>query len=254
MALFTLILVVVFVCLVPGLYRSDGKKPTNPLIPIGVLIAALYTANNTPPPNYEGSLFWVITGVTAALVCGSGFLLIRKDKVIANRWARGGAISALMVLALTAFAYTWFPFNEDPELTAKRAEKARQLAELEQQQLADRAEIEAKEAAKAKAAKAAEKAACMKSREAALQCDSDGGSRYLCSLAVERLAKFDFEWQSRVRFDRPPIWLSNDPKDWRIRWRGNRIKFQNAFGTWVPVSYQCDFDLKAGVPVAVEAR
>jgi hypothetical protein len=86
------------------------------------------------------------------------------------------------------------------------------------------------------------------------------GARYLpdatvaCTSVVERLAKKNFEW-----FDE---W--DKPKFSNYRWKnrecavisylGDKIKFQNDFGAWIPSVYECDFDTKANSVVDVRVN
>jgi len=108
------------------------------------------------------------------------------------------------------------------------------------------------EIATEKAAKAEEKrlakeeqvkkeAACRKN----IQCWGDEhniAASFACDDLVEKLAKFSHEWTDGFL----------EPKFGNFRWKnrdqgvvtyiGDKIKFQNAFGAWQNIIYECDYD------------
>lgn len=113
------------------------------------------------------------------------------------------------------------------------------------------------EAAKAAAAKQleAEKEAANQAQLAAEQLKKDEACRreltcwgekaglsvsVLCEDFIERFAKYDFEWTDGIL----------EPKFSHYRWRdidagivtilGDKIKFQNGFGAWTYMTYECD--------------
>jgi hypothetical protein len=75
-----------------------------------------------------------------------------------------------------------------------------------------------------------------------------GGERYgfsaarHCRASIERLAKYQHEWTDS--------W--HEEKFYRMRWAdqaagtvtyvGDRVKFQNGFGAWQYMTYQCTYD------------
>ena len=94
---------------------------------------------------------------------------------------------------------------------------------------------------------------CMKS----LQCWGDKhlmGASVYCPQFIERMAKYDAEWTDG--------WI--EPKFSRFRWQdvanrtdgivtfiGDKVKFQNGFGAWLPMTYECDFDPSANAVIDV---
>lgn len=106
--------------------------------------------------------------------------------------------------------------------------------------------------AKAKAAAAAVDAACAKD----LQCQGDKGTvaaGLFCADDVERLAKHSVKWTDGTL----------EPKFSRFRWTtskqesitfiGDKATFQNGFGAFTPVIYECDMaaDLRTVLNVRV---
>ena len=75
-----------------------------------------------------------------------------------------------------------------------------------------------------------------------------------CRGAVERLTTYSVRWVDRTF----------DPKFSQLRWLnqptgtltmiGDRAEFQNGFGAYSPVIYECDFDPRANEVLAVRAR
>lgn len=64
----------------------------------------------------------------------------------------------------------------------------------------------------------------------------------LCTMAVESQARFDVEWTDgflELKFDR---WRWDDRSTGTLAYTGNKVKFQNGFGAWQPVTYWCHFD------------
>jgi hypothetical protein len=60
-----------------------------------------------------------------------------------------------------------------------------------------------------------------------------------CYGAVESLAKIDAQWQSGVKF--PNHRWANEAQG-TVTYTGDRIKFQNGFGAYIPHVYECDYD------------
>lgn len=97
---------------------------------------------------------------------------------------------------------------------------------------------------------AAEEAAC----KADLQCWGDKNlirATFACVPEVERHAKYSHKWVDGTL----------EPKFERFRWAnkehsvltflGDKVQFQNGFGAYQNVSYQCDYDPVAGRVLAV---
>jgi hypothetical protein len=100
---------------------------------------------------------------------------------------------------------------------------------------------------------AAEEAKCRQD----LQC---WGSKHSISAAVycddqiEKLAKYSHEWTDGML--EPKIshfrWL--DKEAGRVTFIGDKIKFQNGFGAWTNMVYECDFDPKTNTVFEVRAE
>jgi hypothetical protein len=89
-----------------------------------------------------------------------------------------------------------------------------------------------------------------------LQCWGDQNAIYAtsrCRDPVERLAKHQAEWTDRwyeSKFSRFR-WL--DRQRGTLTYIGDRIKFQNGFGAWSPMTYTCDFDPATKTVLSVNA-
>jgi len=62
-----------------------------------------------------------------------------------------------------------------------------------------------------------------------------------CTPLIGKMAKYDVEWGSM--FD--PMFSHmrwKDAKAGTIVFIGDKVKFQNGFGVWIPVTYQCEYD------------
>lgn len=76
----------------------------------------------------------------------------------------------------------------------------------------------------------------------------------VCDDLIERMAKYQFEWTGGFL----------EPVFSRYRWRdmpkgeitfiGDRIKFQNGFGAWQNMVYQCDYDAETGAILDVRVE
>jgi predicted Zn finger-like uncharacterized protein len=83
-----------------------------------------------------------------------------------------------------------------------------------------------------------------------------------CVIAIERAAKYDYDWASivtvRYKFPRSEWLDKNDKTIIRLYGANNRdaLRFKNAFGVWVPMKYTCDINVKTKqvVDFTVEAR
>lgn len=106
------------------------------------------------------------------------------------------------------------------------------------------------------AATAAEQRAADEVCRQSLQCWGDRHSvaaSVRCPREIERLSRFSMEWTDG--------WL--EPKFSHLRWRdqatgvvtfiGDRARFQNGFGAWQNVIYECDFDTQNDTVLNVRA-
>ena len=101
--------------------------------------------------------------------------------------------------------------------------------------------------------KKAEEAAC----RANLQCWGDKHSiaaSVYCPDHIERLAKYAHEWTDGwlgSKFDR---FGWKDRKQGIVTYFGDKIRFQNGFGAWIPHSYKCDYDTQNEKVISVSAN
>jgi hypothetical protein len=75
-----------------------------------------------------------------------------------------------------------------------------------------------------------------------------------CKDVVENLAKYQSEWTDGLlepKFSRYR-WMNKDKGV--VTYVGDRIKFQNGFGAWQMMVYECDFDTNSNRPVDARAR
>ena len=75
-----------------------------------------------------------------------------------------------------------------------------------------------------------------------------------CDEHVENLANYSFEWTDG--FLEPKFgyfrWLDYS-KGW-LTYSGDTIKFQNGYGAWLPMRYECDYDPISKTVLAVRAE
>ena len=70
-------------------------------------------------------------------------------------------------------------------------------------------------------------------------------ARLACEIAIERQAKYEFEWTHGF-FGRPfPRVVRGQPRH-VLQLSGDDIKFLNGLGNWLPHVYRCDFDPRSG--------
>lgn len=63
-----------------------------------------------------------------------------------------------------------------------------------------------------------------------------------CAMAVERSAKYDHEWTNGFAIPRFEATRSRAKGEGHISFGGDKARFQNGFGAWQNVSYECDYD------------
>lgn len=183
-----------------------------------------------------------------ALLYGLFLLLFRAGRRKRGALIAGASIPGLFVVLL--FLSLFVPLEEIRERSAQEvaAREAEGLAGAEQKAASRRAE-----AAK-KAAEAAEKKAACRTD---LSCHAErhvAAATVACVPVVERSANYTMEWTEG--------WI--EPKFSHFRWRdrangivtyiGDRARFQNGFGAWQNVTYECDFDTGKGEPVDLRVK
>jgi hypothetical protein len=75
-----------------------------------------------------------------------------------------------------------------------------------------------------------------------------------CQEPIERMAKHSVEWTDRWLQTKVSGWSRVPPAPGAVTYIGDRVKFQNGFGAWSPMIYECDFDPVAQRVLAVRVR
>ena len=76
-----------------------------------------------------------------------------------------------------------------------------------------------------------------------------------CASLIERMAKYDHEWTDGWLERKIDRWQWKDRDAGSVSYRGDKVKFQNGFGAWQPMSYWCHYDHAAStVQAKVFAR
>jgi hypothetical protein len=92
------------------------------------------------------------------------------------------------------------------------------------------------------------------------QCDSNcvranaGKASEACAPRIEAQAPSDFDWISRPN---PGIFQQADPSsptDSVVRFRGDSIRFMTAEKSWMRISYECGYDVRAQTVTFVNVR
>lgn len=82
-------------------------------------------------------------------------------------------------------------------------------------------------------------------------------AEFACAPAIERHARYNHDWTDGWEGWKFHAWdWSGDSTDGIIQYQGNKVKFQNAFGVWVPMVYRCYYntETESVVGVMVQAR
>lgn len=120
---------------------------------------------------------------------------------------------------------------------------------------------EAQAAAVAQAERAKQDAVKAKEEEAAcrpnLRCWAEKNrvdAEVACERQVERLAKYRSEWTDSWPESKFPVYRWKDRERGVITYIGDKIRFQNGFGAWATMKYECDFDTAIEKVLAVRAE
>lgn len=140
----------------------------------------------------------------------------------------GGFIAVMMAIAVLGFLFS----DPKPSEAGRFSEQVPQAAEVN----AD-----------------AQKASCKKD----LQCWGDKGvgtAGVYCRDQIEKLATHSMRWTDR--FLEPKFshfrWLDKDRAT--VTFSGDKAEFQNGFGAYTTVTYECDFDQESNQVLDVRAR
>jgi hypothetical protein len=145
--------------------------------------------------------------------------------------------------------------SQQQEIEAGRKAASERAAEAQAEADAKRAQDEAERAKKA--ADAQREADAEKNCRWDLKC---WGNRFQvdatshCQEQIERLAKYDFKWTDRWN---PQIFSHfrwEDEKLGIITYLGDKLMFQNGFGAFANVTYECSYDTVNKMVVGVDAH
>ncbi|ADZ72389.1 hypothetical protein [Polymorphum gilvum] len=131
------------------------------------------------------------------------------------------------------------------EMAREAAQAADERAQREASEKREAATIKANEESEAQTRKAEEERAKEVACRNDLTCWGEKASvvaSVYCPDSIERLAKYDAEWVDGIF----------EPKFSHYRWRdkdrgvvtmiGDKVRFQNGFGAWMRMTYECDVD------------
>jgi hypothetical protein len=89
-----------------------------------------------------------------------------------------------------------------------------------------------------------------------LQCWGDrhsSAASVRCDSMIEKLAKFSFEWTDRWYERKFSKFGWENMDKGTLRFLGDKIKFQNGFGAWQIMTYECVFDPTTKIVLNVRA-
>jgi hypothetical protein len=75
-----------------------------------------------------------------------------------------------------------------------------------------------------------------------------------CADNVERLARFQSEWTGSSWLPKFTAFRWKDSGSGTVTYVGDQVKFQNGFGAWQNMVYECDFDPETKTVLAVRAK
>lgn len=144
--------------------------------------------------------------------------------------------------------YKKFLEKEKERIAAEKAAAAELAAKKQAEAKALAAQKEAEAKALAAQKEAEEKAELQKNINNAewLHNKYSYKAIYPCQKAVEKLAKYDFEWTDGFLESKFDSYATKTPQPGVIRIFGDKIKFQNGFSAWQRVKYSCDYNVLTG--------
>jgi nucleoid-associated protein YgaU len=134
------------------------------------------------------------------------------------------------------------------EAEAKRAADAEAAAKAEtERHAAEAAKAEAAKVAAAEAEKCRQDLMCLAEKHLI-----EAGSR--CAPEIERLAQYTAKWNDGMFEPKFSHYRWKDQKNGVVTYIGGKVEFQNGFGAWSPMVYECDFNTVLGLPMEVRAE
>lgn len=135
-----------------------------------------------------------------------------------------------------------------------KQEKARIAAiekQKKQKERAERIEQRKKKAAERKAERERKEARCKYD----LRC---WGEKHIVwamqasQKTIERYAKYQFEWYDGILGTKYHRFRWKNKSEHSLTYFGDKVKFQNGFGAWQNMIYQCDYDPKTGIAINIK--
>lgn len=208
------------------------------------------------PSQRSSAKRWLLSSVVALFVCLSAAGLIAWRQGHQDAVALGFNDLADRQEAKKAGienAALWRARKSEVEAAA-----ARQRAVDERQAAAAKAAAVAKERADADRKAADAKLAAWKEQNCDKDLDCIGKKKIVlanayCSMAVEQLAKYQSEWTDGFAEQKFPYYRWGG-RAGVVTYYGGAIKFQNGFGAWQNMVYECDFDIRRDQPLDVRAE
>lgn len=90
-----------------------------------------------------------------------------------------------------------------------------------------------------------------------LQCFGDKhalNATFACKDVIVRLARYDAQWTDGFLEPKFPQFRWKNKADGILTYLGDKVKFQNAFGAWQHMTYECDYDPKLNTVVGARAE
>lgn len=75
-----------------------------------------------------------------------------------------------------------------------------------------------------------------------------------CEEPIERHARYGHRWTGGVVFDERFSVVRAAPDNSHVTYIGDKLQFQNGFGAWENMIYECDFDLDDDEVITVRVR
>jgi len=181
----------------------------------------------------------------------AGFGIGRKPLIVSGVVL---ALWAILGVAAVPSVEEWEQQLADRKAKELRAEQERAEQKQRKRELAEQKRKEAERREQLAAKRRREKeAACRKD----LQCLGDkhaSAAGIKCDDQVERLAKYDVKWTDGWTEPKFSHFRWKDKEKGIITYIGDKAQFQNGFGAWQNVIYECDLDTRTNSPLEVRAQ
>ena len=75
-----------------------------------------------------------------------------------------------------------------------------------------------------------------------------------CTPHIERAAKYSHEWSNGALESKMAGSRGSSEERGDVTYHGDRVRFQNGFGAWQNIIYECDYSADTGAVLAVRVR